>query len=63
MDDYAKTGMMGGEEEQVHDVEGGCGVECVGQRLRDQELMIWWTGLAPWAFEFPFPGRGFGLRM
>jgi len=18
--------------------------------------MIWWTGLAPWAFEFPFPG-------
>ena len=19
--------------------------------------MIWWTGLAPWEFEFPFPGR------
>ena len=18
--------------------------------------MIWWTGLAPWEFEFPFPG-------
>ena len=18
--------------------------------------MIWWTGLAPWRFEFPFPG-------
>ena len=18
--------------------------------------MIWWTGLAPWGFEFPFPG-------
>ena len=18
--------------------------------------MIWWTGLAPWKFEFPFPG-------
>ena len=18
--------------------------------------MIWWTGLAPWQFEFPFPG-------
>jgi hypothetical protein len=18
--------------------------------------MIWWTGLAPWLFEFPFPG-------
>jgi len=18
--------------------------------------MIWWTGLAPWVFEFPFPG-------
>jgi len=20
-------------------------------------VMIWWTGLAPWEFEFPFPGR------
>ena len=19
-------------------------------------VMIWWTGLAPWEFEFPFPG-------
>ena len=19
-------------------------------------VMIWWTGLAPWGFEFPFPG-------
>ena len=19
--------------------------------------MIWWTGLAPWEFEFPFPGN------
>ena len=19
--------------------------------------MIWWTGLAQWVFEFPFPGR------
>ena len=19
--------------------------------------MIWWTGLAPWKFEFPFPGN------
>jgi len=19
--------------------------------------MIWWTGLAPWEFEFPFPGK------
>jgi hypothetical protein len=18
--------------------------------------MVWWTGLAPWEFEFPFPG-------
>ena len=19
-------------------------------------VMVWWTGLAPWEFEFPFPG-------
>ena len=33
MDD-AKAGMTGGEEGRVCDVERGCGVECVGQRLR-----------------------------
>ena len=22
--------------------------------------MIWWTGLAPWEFEFPFPGSLIG---
>ena len=21
-------------------------------------VMIWWTDLAPWEFEFPFPGAG-----
>ena len=25
--------------------------------------MVWWTGLAPWEFEFPFPGRARKARM
>ena len=36
------------------DVERGCGVERVGQRLRGQGFMIWWTGLAPWEFNSLF---------
>ena len=51
---------------------GRLGVQGVGRigGGRDRELfidnllvrvrfiieMIWWTGLAPWEFEFPFPG-------
>ena len=34
---------------------------CGGARLRKREffidnLLVRWTGLAPWEFEFPFPG-------
>ena len=25
-------------------------------RIHFVVVMIWWTGLAPWEFDFPFPG-------
>ena len=39
-----------------HSVEREYFIDNLLVRIHFVVEMIWWTGLAPWEFEFPFPG-------
>jgi hypothetical protein len=41
----------------VNRPERGFFIDNLLVRIRISNVMIRWTGLAPWEFEFPFPGR------
>ena len=43
-------------ELSTESIERGFYIDNLLVRIHFIIEMIWWTGLAPWDFEFPFPG-------
>ena len=52
----AEPGGGGAERRPPHAIERQFYIDNLLVRIHLIIVMIWWTGLAPWEFEFPLPG-------